>query len=193
MIERTLILIKPDGVSRGKIGEILSRFESCGLKIVAAKMIRADDTIANKHYPVDRKELWKGIGNKILDSYRESGIDPIEKHKTDDPLKLGEMVQVSLREYITSGPVFAAVIEGPNAIAVVRKLCGHTYPVKADPGTIRGDFSFDSPEVANANGRAIRNLIHASGNKEEAEYEIKIWFKDEEIVKYKRADEEIML
>jgi nucleoside-diphosphate kinase len=93
-------------------------------------------------------------------------------------------VQKWLVEYLTVNPVVAVVLEGPHAVELVRKLVGHTLPLKAQPGTIRGDFSFDSSALANENKRPIRNLIHASGNKEEAELEIALWFSGSELFDY---------
>jgi nucleoside-diphosphate kinase len=102
------------------------------------------------------------------------------------------MVRGWLLDYISSGPVFAAVLEGPHAVDLVRKITGHTLPYKAEPGTIRGDFSFDSSHLANTAKRAIKNLIHASGNLEEAKYEIPLWFSKDEICSYERANEKAM-
>ena len=193
MKEQTLILIKPDGVARGLIGEILNRFEKVGLKVVAAKMIKPDMKLAGRHYPDDRPELWEGIGKKSIDNALSLGIDPLKIYKTNDTKKIGKMVRKWLLEYITSGPVAAFVIEGPSAVSLVRKICGNTLPFAAEPGTIRGDYSFDSSALANPSRRAVKNLIHASGNKEEAEYEINLWFSKNEIVSYKRVEEDIMM
>ncbi len=191
-MERTLIVVKPDGVRRGLVGEILSRFEKSGLKVVAAKMVSVSKELANKHYPEDRDELWEGIGNKTLDHYKELEQDAKKLLGTDNPKEIGKMVRVWLVEYITSGPVIAVVLEGYHAVEMVRKMSGHTLPLKATPGTIRGDLSFDSSYLANTGKRAIKNLVHASGTLEEAEYEIPLWFTKDEIVSYKRTDEEAM-
>lgn len=191
-MEKTLIVVKPDGVVRGLSGEIIARFEKAGLKVVGAKMISVSKELAEKHYPGDREELWVGIGHKTLDNYKQFEADAIELLGTDDPKEIGAMVRVWLLEYITSGPVFAVVLEGPHAVELVRKICGHTLPLQASPGTIRGDFSFDSSFLANTGKRAIKNLIHASGTKEEAEYEISLWFKGNELVSYTRVEEGTM-
>ena len=111
---------------------------------------------------------------------------------TDDPKEIGKMARVWLLDYITSGPVLAVVFEGPHVVDLVRKIVGHTLPLESAPGTIRGDYSFDSSLLANSSKRAIKNLVHASGSKEEAEYEIPLWFNPSDLVKYKRADEEII-
>lgn len=183
-IEKTLVVLKPDAVQRGLIGEIISRFEKVGLKIVAAKMLVASDELLNKHYPTDRREFIEGMGEKSLANYRELGIDPIKALGTDDAYKLGMEIQGWIMQYLKSGPVFALVLEGPHAIELVRKLRGHTLPYMAAPGTITGDYSFDSSSLANASKRPIKNLVHASGNKDEAEFEVNLWFSPDEIHNY---------
>lgn len=191
-MEQTLIVLKPDAVTRGLIGEILSRFEKVGLKIVAAKIIHAPVDLAEKHYPAGRDSLWKGIGQKTLDNYKTFGADPKKMLGTADPMEIGKMVRVWLLDYISEGPVFAAILEGPHAVELVRKLCGHTLPLLSAPGTIRGDLSFDSSYLANTAKRAIKNLIHASGTVDEARYEIPLWFSKDEIYRYERVEERAM-
>ena len=183
-MEQTLIILKPDAVERGIVGEILTRFEKVGLKIIGAKFFVPDRDILNRHYPVDRREFIEGMGNKTLENYHDLGLDPIEHFGKDDPHEIGLVVQKWLVDFMVSGPVMAVVIEGPHAIEIVRKIRGHTLPVKAVPGTITGDYSFDSSSLANNEMRPIRNLVHASGNKEEAEFEINLWFKPEELFDY---------
>ncbi len=183
-MERTLVVIKPDAVQRGISGEIIQRFEKTGLKIIGAKMFVVDKALANKHYPRDRHDFIEGIGKNTLKSYEEQSMDVKAQFGTKDPHEIGLTVQVWLVDFIASAPVLALVLDGPHAIEVVRKLVGVTTPVAAQPGTIRGDYSFDSPAAANAGQRPIRNLIHASGNKAEAEYEIKLWFKSAELFDY---------
>lgn len=192
-MEQTLVLIKFDGVARGLVGEITSRFEKTGLKIVAAKLTRVSEELAEKHYPANREEFLKGMGNKTLENYAQMGADPVEKLGTDSPLEIGKMIRKWLIGYIQEGPVMAYVLQAPHAVELVRKLCGHTLPLIAPPGTIRGDFAFDSSFLANTAKRAIRNMMHASGTVEEARYEIPLWFKKEEILKYRRTDEEVMV
>lgn len=183
-MERTLVILKADAVQRGIMGDIISRFEKVGLKIVGMKMLVPDEALANKHYPADRREFIEGMGNKTLENYVEQGKDPLAEFGHADPHKIGLQVQRWLVEFITSGPVVAFVLEGPHAVELVRKIVGHTLPAKAQPGTIRGDYSFDSSALANESKRPIRNLIHASGNREEAELEINLWFKSDELFKY---------
>jgi nucleoside-diphosphate kinase len=145
-MERTFVMIKPDAVQRGLIGEIISRLEKKGLKIVAMKMINVSKELAEMHYAEHREKPFFQ----------------------------------SLVDYITSAPVVAMVVEGRNAVKVVRTLVGATNPVEALPGTIRGDFGMDIG----------RNVIHASDSLESAEREISLFFKPEEIVEYRRIDED---
>lgn len=191
-MEKTLVVLKPDAVERGIVGDIITRFEKVGLKIVATKMLRPTKELADKHYPKDREEFITGMGNKTLDNYKELGKDPKKEFGEDDPHKIGLMVQKWLVEFITAGPVIALVIEGPHAIKLVRKICGFTLPSTAAPGTIRGDYSFDSSSLANAEKRPIKNLVHASGEQEEAEYEIALWFEDDEIHEYETIHQKHM-
>jgi len=189
--EKTLLLIKPDGVKRGLVGEVIGRMEQRGLKVIALKMIRPNEEKADKHYP-GGEDWLKTLGGKTLDNYREYGLDPIKELGTDDPLKIGKMIKVWLTEFLMSGPVVAVVISGIHAIKMVRKIVGGTLPSISDVGTIRGDYSVDSAIAANAGKRAIHNVVHASGNEAEAEYEINHWFSKDEIYPYKRAEEDIM-
>lgn len=192
MKEQTLVILKPDSVARGLIGEIVGRFEKVGLKMVAGKLIHANRELADKHYPVSREEFIKGMGGKTVENYEKLGVDLVKELGTSDPLEIGKMIREWLADMITSGPVFAFVLEGPHAVELVRKICGHTLPLLSAPGTIRGDFSYDSSYLANTGKRPIKNLIHASGNLEEAAYEIPLWFSKEEIVAYARTDESVM-
>lgn len=182
-MEQTLVVIKPDGVERALIGEILTRFEKVGLKLVAARLTKASKELMEKHYPADREELWVGIGNKSLENYKKYDIDPKETLGTDDPAEIGKMARVWLIDYLMEGPVFAMVLEAPHAVELVRKMLGHTLPLMSAPGTIRGDYAYDSSYLANSHKRAIKNLAHASGTVDEAKYEIPLWFTPEEIVK----------
>jgi len=189
--ERTLVLIKPDGVKRGIVGRILARFEEAGLKIAALKMVQISREYAENHYP-NTPEWIKGMGEKTLQTYRDQGKDPIQEMGTDDPMEIGNMIKQWNVDYLTSGPIVALALEGAHAISVVRKMCGFTLPAFADPGTIRGDFSITSPIVANELKRAVRNLVHASSDQEEADYEIGYWFSEEELCSYESAAEDVM-
>lgn len=185
------MLIKPDGVKRGIAGRILNRFEDVGLKIVALKMVQISREYAENHYP-NTPEWIKGMGEKTLQTYRDQDKDPTKEMGTDDPMEIGTMIKEWNVDYLTSGPLVALVLEGAHAISVVRKMCGFTLPAFAEPGTIRGDFSVTSPIVANELKRAVRNLVHASSDQEEADYEINYWFPQEELCSYKSAAEDVM-
>ncbi|QQG45007.1 MAG: nucleoside-diphosphate kinase [Candidatus Sungiibacteriota bacterium] len=189
--ERTFLLIKPDGVKRGLVGECIKRIEQRGLKIIAFKMVRAGEEHARTHYPGTEKWL-RGMGEKTLETYAKYGKDPKNELGTDDPFKIGEQIYKWNTDFLTSGPVVATIISGIHAIDMVRKIVGKTVPALAEMGTIRGDFSVDSPVLANGGKRAIHNVVHASGDPEEAEHEIEHWFSPEEIHDYKRAEEDIM-
>ena len=190
--EHTVVLVKPDGVQRGLVGEIISRFEKAGLKLVALKMVWVDEALVAKHYPDARTELLEGMGKKTLDTYAKYGKDPKEELGTMDPLAIGKMINQWNIDFLTSGPVVAMILEGVHAIDNVRMITGNTLPAFAAPGTIRGDYSIDSPALANANRRAVHNMVHASGNPEEAKYEEELWFQEKDIQSYKRTDEEVM-
>lgn len=189
--EKTLVLVKPDGVKRGLIGEVVKRIERRGLKVIALKMVMADRARLEKHFPM-ADEWVERLGNKGLKTFTEYNIDPVKHMGTADPKEIGIKVKESLFEYMLSGPLVAMVVQGIHAIDMVRKLAGHTLPVFAEMGTIRGDYSVDSPAVANVEGRAIHNVMHASETVEEANNEINLWFAADEIHAYKRAEEDIM-
>jgi len=190
MIQCSLVLLKPDAVKRGIVGEVLHRFERSGLKIVAMKMVQADQKLAELHYP-DTQEWKIKVGQRTIDDCEKYGIDLMANMGTTAPLKVGEIVKQWNVEFLTSGPVLAIIFEGVNAVERVRSLVGDTVPVKAAPGTIRGDFSLDSAIAANRRKRTIYNLIHASGSAEEAAQEIKLWFKDEAPYSYRRVHEDL--
>lgn len=183
-MEKTLIILKPDAVERGLVGDIIGRFENAGLKLVATKMVWPSRELADKHYPTARRKFIEGMGHKTLGSYKEGGIDPVSELGTSDPYEIGLQVQKWLVDFLTSGPVIAVVLEGKDAIQKVRDLAGHTIPVMANKGTIRGDHSDDSPIKANAEKRSIKNLVHASGDKTEAGFEINLWFSGDELHSY---------
>lgn len=158
--ERTLVLIKPDGVKRALMGRILSRLEDAGLKIIGCKLIQADKELAKKHY---------------ADHF-------------------GKDFYPQLENFITSGPVLAIVIEGFDVIMKVRNLAGVTIPFDAAAGTIRGDFAHLTKERGDEKETGVANLLHASDEKPgNAEKEIKLWFKPEELYDYKRCDEEFTM
>ena len=178
--ERTVVLIKPDGVKRGLIGEIVSRFEKIGLKLIACKMVVVPADMATKHYGYG-EDWFENVGKKLLKFYEEHGKDPNEEIGTKKPKEIGKLVQKWNVNYLTEGPVLAMIWQGAHAVEIIRKIVGLTFPNQSPPGTIRGDFSFDSPLNANSESRSVRNLIHASGAADEAKLEIELWFKEDEI------------
>jgi nucleoside-diphosphate kinase len=189
--EKTLILVKPDGMQRGLIGKIIERFESRGLKVVALKITKPTKDHIKKHYLATEEQL-SGMGNKTLEDLKANGLDPIKELGTDDPMKIGKMINNWNFEFLSSGPVAAIVLQGFRSVEMGRKIVGHTVPAKADIGTIRGDMSVDAPLLGNARKRSIKNIVHASGTVAEAKREISHWFSQKEIFDYSRADEEAM-
>ncbi len=186
MIERTLVLLKPDAVQRALVGDIISRFERTGLKIIGMKMINADKETAGKHY-ADDAEWLKSVGAKTKKSYEAKGIKVAE-----DELTIGKRIRQQLMDFISMSPSVALCIEGHGAIDKVRVIVGSTAPSTAAPGTIRGDYSMDSYALADSSKRPIQNLIHASDSRENGVREIKIWFKENELYPYTRVDEGLL-
>jgi len=185
--ERTLVIIKPDGIQRSLIGEVIGRYERSGLKLTAMKMLVPTPKMVEEHYLLDPE--WKRkTGEKNLKAYKEKGLKP----PTNDPIEQSEMILGKLKKYMASGPVVAMVWQGAHAVAIVRKLTGGTEPLMSDVGTIRGDFVIDSYKMADDDLRAIRNIVHASGSVKEAEDEIGYWFKKEEIIDYKLMVERML-
>ncbi|OHA92234.1 MAG: nucleoside-diphosphate kinase [Candidatus Zambryskibacteria bacterium RIFCSPLOWO2_02_FULL_51_21] len=183
--EQTFVLIKPDAVQKGLIGEIIKRFEQRDLKIVALEMFQPTAEQIDAHYPKD--EAWiTRLGEKSLSTYKKYGIDPVPLVGSDDPAKIGPMVRSWVIDYLTSAPLVRMIVQGLHAVDTVRKIAGPTLPFQADMGTIRGDFSIDSPALANAEKRAVMNLVHASETAEEAQHEIQHWFGKNKVLTYKR-------
>ncbi len=185
--ERTFVAVKPDGIQRGLIGEVISRFEKVGLKLVAMKMLVPDEAHIEKHYTLDPN--WRrATGEKTIASYKAKGLTP----PTEDPLVVTEALLKTLKTYMTSGPVVAMVWEGAHAAKIVKKITGGTEPLTSDVGTIRGDYVLDSYTMSDQDGRAVRNVLHCSGSKEEAEMEIAHWFSEDEVINYKIVQESII-
>ena len=161
-MQKTLVLIKPEGVQRHLVGKILTRFEDAGLKIVAMKQVWVDKEFAKKHYTEDIAE------------------------------RRGKEVREMLLDYITEGPVVAIVLEGVNAIENVRRIVGGTEPKSSPPGTIRGDFAHVSFSYADSNNLPVKNLIHASSDENDAKREIELWFKSSEMHSYKTVQDLLM-
>lgn len=187
--ERTFCMIKPDGVMRGVTGDIISRIERAGLKIVAMKMIIPTEEQVRAHYPVEDQAWVERLGTKTLGSFEGLNVSAEEVLGTTNKMDIGSEVIENIVKFITSGPAICMVVEGVQAVAMGRKLAGNTLPFLADVGTIRGDYSVDSPAIANAQHRSIHNLFHASETVEEAEQEIKVWFDGETIHDYKLSNE----
>ncbi|MCI5108737.1 MAG: nucleoside-diphosphate kinase [Candidatus Pacebacteria bacterium] len=185
--EQTLVIIKPDGVQRTLIGEIIKRYERVGLKLVALKMTVPTKEMVEKHYTLDPE--WRRItGEKRIKAAKEKG----EVLDTEDPYEITEKVLRVLKEYMASGPVVLMVWQGAHAVSIVRKITGGTEPMSTDVGTIRGDLVLDSYSMSDDDGRAVRNLVHASGSVEEAQNEIEHWFSTNEIQNYRLVGEEIL-
>ena len=190
--ERTFVMVKPDGVIRGLIGEVIGRFEKRGLKVIALKMVKPTLEHIDSHYPKDDDWVHR-LGGKGFKVFKEYGIKPEEHMGTKDQMEAGKMVRKWLVDYMTEAPIVALIIEGVHAVDMVRKIAGTTLPSKAEIGTIRGDYSVDSPAAANLEGRAIKNIVHASEDAKEAEHEIAHWFSQEDIFEdYIRSDHKAM-
>ena len=184
--EKTFVMIKPDGVQRSLIGETIKRFERTGLKLVALKMIVAAEDQLWKHYQKD--DVWyEAKGAKTIANRTAGGL-PIEK----TAIEYGKDIVRALVKFMSCGPMIAMIWEGNEAVGIVKKIVGATEPLTSDVGTLRGDFTLDSYNLANLGERAVRNLIHCSDQPEEAGREIKIWFDEKEIFKYRLVQEEIL-
>lgn len=186
--EMTYVMLKPDGVKKGLIGEVIKRFEQRDLKIVALEMFQPTLEQIDNHYPKD--PAWiKRLGEKTLSTYEKYGFDAMEDFGSTDPEKLGPEIRKWLVDYMLSAPLVRMIVKGTHSVDMVRKICGPTMPYLADMGTIRGDFSNDSPALANAEKRAVANIVHASETPEEALHEIDYWFGKAAIHDYKRHGE----
>lgn len=185
-IERTLVIVKPDGVQRGLLGEILSRFERAGLKVVAMKLAWPDAALVGKHYSADGKYL-DDVGEKAIQNAAARGEEIAET-----PRQIGERVREANMRYLSSGPVLVFVLEGNTAIATVRNMIGGTNPLTADVGTIRGDLTIDDFSQADSEHRAVRNLMHASSDPEEAAREIELWFQAREMFEYQTVMDKVL-
>lgn len=181
-------MVKPDGVKKGLIGEIIKRFEQRDLKIVALEMFQPTPEQIDNHYPKDPAWITR-LGTKTLATYEKYGYDAMEDFGTADAEKIGPEVRKWVIDYMTSAPLVKMVIQGVHAVDMVRKICGPTMPYQAEMGTLRGDFSNDSPALANAEKRAVANIIHASETPEEAAHEIGYWFGTGVLQSYKRHGE----
>ena len=183
--ERTFVMIKPDGVRKGLVGEIIKRIEQRDLKIVALEMFQPTAKQIDGHYPKDKQWITR-LGEKTLSTYAKYGYDAKKELGTDKAEVIGPQVRKWLVDFMISAPLVRMVVQGVHAVDMVRKIAGPTMPYQADMGTIRGDYSADSPALANKEKRAVMNLIHASETQEEAAHEIKYWFGKSPVYTYKR-------
>jgi nucleoside-diphosphate kinase len=183
--EITYVMIKPDGVRKGLIGEIIKRFEQRDLKIIALEMFQPTYKEMDNHYP--KSDAWiHRLGERTSATYAKYGHDLKRDFGTTNLDKVGATVRKWLIDYMVSAPLVKMVVQGVHAVDMVRKIVGPTMPSLAEMGTIRGDYSIDSPISANIEHRAVMNLVHASETQEEAKHEIKHWFGKKSIYKYKR-------
>ncbi|OGN27994.1 MAG: hypothetical protein A2941_03130 [Candidatus Yanofskybacteria bacterium RIFCSPLOWO2_01_FULL_49_17] len=183
--ERTLVLLKPDSLQRSQVGEIIRRIERTGLKLVALKMLRATEEQLFEHY--NKNDGW----------YMKKGAQRTEQMNakgqpmTKDVIEYGKDVVRGNVKFMTASPLIAMIWQGNKAIGIVKKIVGGTEPLTSDVGTIRGDLTLDSFELSDSEARAVRNLIHCS-DAENAEREMKLWFKPEELFDYRHIAEEIL-
>jgi nucleoside-diphosphate kinase len=184
--ERTVVVIKPDGVLRHIVGELITRFERKGLKIAAMKMVWPDRALAEQHY-IDSDEWLVDTGTKTYNSYLEKGLKP-----DVTPREIGMNTRRKLMDHLTAGPVVALILEGAHAIEVVRKMRGATSPLKADVGTIGFDYTLESYELADAGDWAIKNVIHASDSEANYQRERDIWFASGEVIDYESAIDHVL-
>ncbi|MFA5184443.1 MAG: nucleoside-diphosphate kinase [Patescibacteria group bacterium] len=184
--ERTLVILKPDAVQRGLIGETIRRIENTGLKLTALKITMADEDQLWKHYNKD--DAWYAAkGQRTVEDRKAAGL-PIEK----EAIEYGKDIIRALVKFMSCGPVVPMIWEGNQAVGIVKKIVGATEPLSSDGGTIRGDYTLDSYGIASIDGRAVRNLVHCSDPATEAEREIALWFSPEEILKYRLFAEQIL-
>ena len=184
--ERTFVIIKPDGIQRGLLGEIIGRYERTGLKLVGMKFGMGDEKKFWDHYNKDDAWFLKK-GTKIAEDKKAAGL-PSDK----EPIEYGKDIIRQLVKFMTSGPVLMMVWEGNQAIAVVKKITGSTEPATSDVGTIRGDLTVDSYEISAVDDRAVRNLVHCSDNPEDAKREIALWLTEADLVSYRHLQEQML-
>lgn len=184
--ERSFVILKPDAVQRSLIGESIKRFERAGLKLVAMKFGFADEDILWKHYNKD--DAWFEKKGALTIKNRQDMKMPVEK----EAIEYGKDIIRALVNFMSCCPVVFMIWEGNQAVSVIKKIVGGTEPATSDVGTIRGDMTLDSYEISNYDERAVRNLVHCSDEKSEAEREISLWFKEEEIINYRLISEQIL-
>lgn len=184
--ERTFVILKPDAIQRSLAGEIISRLERTGLKFVGMKMIVATREQAMAHYGKD--DAWcEKVGGRII-----AGLEKEGKKPNKPALEYGREILDGLLDFLTCSPVVVMALEGNQAVGVVKKIVGGTEPLSSDVGTIRGDLTSDSYEIAGIDNRAVRNLVHCSDHVDEAKREIAIWFREGDLVQYKHVNERML-
>lgn len=184
--ERTLVIIKPDGVQRSLIGEIIRRIEKTGLKLIALKFVVASKEQGYEHYKKD--ETWLAEKGALrVRQLEESG-----KHVTKPAREYGMDIVHANVKFITAGPVVLMVWEGNKSVGIVKKLVGSTEPLTSDVGTIRGDLTIDSYDLSNFDERCVRNLLHCTDDPQESAREIKIWFDPHELLTYRHIAEQML-
>ncbi len=184
--ERTFVAVKHDGIQRSLLGEIVKRVEQTGLKIIAMKMFVPDKARTVEHYGKD--DVWcEKVGSRTVENLKKDGKEPVKS-----AIEYGRDVLEALYKYFMIGPIVGFVVEGNQSVAIVKKLVGGTEPTTSDVGTIRGDFTLDSYDISNTDGRAVRNLVHCSDQPSEALREIDIWFSPAELINYTLVQEKIL-
>lgn len=184
--QRTLVLLKPDAVQRSLVGEILERIERTGLKFTALKFLVATPDQLVRHYNKD-EQWFKSKGERVVADRKLHGMT-VDK----DAMEYGKEIIDLIVKFMTAGPILAFIVEGNESVAVVKKIVGATEPKTSDVGTIRGDYTVDSYDHSSVQNRAVRNLVHCSESPEEAEREIQVWFKPDEIIHYTTIQETIL-
>lgn len=184
--ERSFVILKPDTIQRGLIGESIKRFENAGLKLVAMKFGLASEETLWQHYNKD--DAWFAKKGALTVQNRQDMKMPVEK----EALEYGKEIIRALVNFMSCCPVVFMIWEGNQAVSVIKKIIGGTEPATSDVGTIRGDMTLDSYELANRDERAVRNLVHCSDEVSEAEREIALWFKEEEVTSYRLIAEQIL-
>ena len=184
--ERTFVIIKPDGVQRSLVGDIIRRFENTGLKLVALKMALLPEEKLWKHYDKDDEWFLKK-GTNIKADRAAAGMEADK-----EAIEYGKDIIRALVKYMTAGPVVMMAIEGNQAVAVVKKIVGETEPATSDVGTIRGDLTTDSYKISAIDDRAVRNLIHCSDEVENANKELEMWFSADDLITYRSMQEAIL-
>ncbi len=182
-MERTFVILKPDTVQRAIMGEIITRFERAGLKIIGMKMMVPDMELLKKHYPDSMVPI---VGNKTKSDWDAEGVEYSETIE-----EIGEMIVEATRKFMQQSPVLAMVLEGTHAVSIVRKMVGSTGPKDSPPGTIRGDYAHLSLGRASIAKKGAANIVHASGSVDEAKQEIDLWFDDDELFKYTTVHESL--